>query len=147
MKSKKRLPKQNIQNNSQKISEAATAKATQGETTDHVNPSFRFAHVDGNRWCLSEWEASEIKDLMRSLKKIEGYSWLQIKSQGSKSRGGSVGCGFKIIKQHPSLPSSVSDDVVISEMRVCEKKRIFGFRLGSVYYVIWFDRDHSVCPD
>ncbi|HYX18047.1 MAG TPA: hypothetical protein VE944_27525 [Nostoc sp.] len=144
---KKRLPKQKSENKSKKISEAATAKATQGETTDHLHPSFRFAYADPNRWCLSYWEADEIDDLIRALQKIEKHTWLQIKSQGSKIRGGSVGCGFKVIEQHPNLPNSVSDDVTISEMRVCQKKRIFGFRIDSIYYIIWFDRDHSVCPE
>ncbi|MEH2148588.1 MAG6450 family protein [Nostoc sp.] len=144
---KKHLPKQKIENKSKKISEEATAKATQGETTDHLKPSFRFKHADPNRWCLSKWEAEEIVDLMRALQKIENHTWLQIKSQGSKTRGESVGCGFKVIKQHPTLPSSVSDDTVISEMRVCKKKRIFGFRIDSIYYIVWFDRDHSVCPE
>lgn len=140
-------PKQKTKNKSSKISEAATAKANQGGTTDHVNPSFRFKHADPNRWCLSKWEADEIDDLMRALQKIEEHTWHQIKSQGSRTRGESVGCGFKLIKEHPTLPSSVSDDFAISEMRVCQKKRIFGFRVDSIYYIVWFDRDHTVCPE
>lgn len=144
---KKHLPKQKIENKSKKIPEAATAKATQGGTTDHQNPSFRFTHADPSRWRLSRWEADEIDDLIRALKKIEKHTWLQIKSQGAKTKGESVGCGFKVIEQHPDLPSSFSDDVTISEMRVCQKKRIFGFRVDSIYYIVWFDRDHTVCPE
>lgn len=144
---KKRLPEQKFKNKSKKISEEATAKATQGDKTDHLNPSFRFTHADENRWCLSKWKAQEIEDLIHALKKIEKYTWSEIKSQGSKKRGESVGCGFKIIKQHPSPPNSVGEDAVISEMRVCEKKRVFGFRMDSIYYIVWFDRDHSVCKE
>jgi hypothetical protein len=146
---KKHLPKQkqNSKNIPKKISEESIAKVTQGGSTDDFNPSFRFTYADENNWCLSEWNASEIDDLIRALKKIEKYTWSQIKTQGSKTKGESVGCGFKVIKQHPVLPERISEDVNISEMRVCVKKRIFGFRIDSVYYIVWFDRDHSVCPE
>lgn len=130
-----------------RIPESALNHPTGSENADEQHPSFRFEHTDQNRWCLSEWNSSEIDDLIRALKKIERYTWAQIKSQGSKQRGGSVGCGYKLITNHPKLPESISDDVKLSEMRVDERKRIFGFRVGSIYYIVWFDRDHSVCPE
>ena len=55
--------------------------------------------------------------------------------------------GYKLITNHPSLPDNIPEDVKLSEMRIDEKKRIFCFRVQGVYYIIWFDRDHSVCPD
>lgn len=130
-----------------KISDKATENADQGGSTDHLSPSFRFTHADENRWLLSDWESHEIDDLIRALKKIERHTWAQLKTQGSKQRGGSVGCGYKIIEKYPSLPDSVSEDVTFSEMRVCQKKRIFGFRIGSLYYIVWFDRGHDVFPE
>ena len=45
------------------------------------------------------------------------------------------------------MPENIPEDAKLSEMRIDEKKRIFGFRVDSVYYIIWFDRDHSVCPE
>ena len=144
---KKHLPKPKKDTKSNKISEKATANASQVGTTDHLKPSFRFTYADENRWHLSEWKADEIKELIRDLKKIENHTWLQTKEQRSKKRGDSVGCGFKIIQNHPHLPNAVSEDVTISEMRIGQKKRIFGFRAESHYYIIWFDRDHSVCPE
>jgi|GEM_PF-883290 len=130
-----------------KISEKATAGVDKGVSDDDLNPSFRFTHVDEKKYVLSKWSANEISDLMNALKKIENHTWSQIKSQGSTAKGESVGCGFKLINPCQKLPESVSKDAKISEMRVCKRKRIFGFRLGSIYYIIWFDRDHSVCPE
>lgn len=125
-----------------KIPDSATSSK---ESTDGHNPSFRFTYADENRHCLSLWTSNEIKDLIKSLKKIEKYTWGQIKSQGSKAPGSSVGCGYKQISSHPALPPELSEDISISEMRVCETKRIFGFKLNSLYYIIWFDRNHSIC--
>jgi hypothetical protein len=116
-------------------------------STDDEHPSFRFTYADKNRWTLAEWTSSEINDFIEGLKKIEKYTWAQIKGHGSKKRGESVATGYKLITNHPSLPDNIPEDVKLSEMRIDEKKRIFGFRVQGVYYIIWFDRDHSVCPD
>jgi len=141
----KQIPKQSKSTRSGKISESATNQLSQAVSTDDQNPSFRFTAVDDNRWLLSDWNSAEINDLISALKKFEKYTWAQIKSQGSKTRGESVGCGFKIIQSSPKLPENVSEDVTLSEMRVDLKKRIFGFRVDSTYFIIWFDRKHDVC--
>ncbi|MEM1170231.1 MAG: hypothetical protein AAGJ08_14410 [Cyanobacteria bacterium P01_H01_bin.35] len=96
---------------------------------------------------MSDWNSSEINDLIQGLKKIEKYTWAQIKTQGSKKPGSSVGTGYKLISSHRSLPENIPKQIKLSEMRIDEKKRIFGFRLGAIYYIIWFDREHSVCPE
>ncbi|NEQ35311.1 MAG: hypothetical protein F6K40_02905 [Okeania sp. SIO3I5] len=96
---------------------------------------------------MSDWNSSEINDLIQGLKKIEKYTWGQIKKHGSTKPGSSVGTGYKLISIHPSLPENIPKDIKFSEMRIDEKKRIFGFREDAVYYIVWFDRDHSVCPE
>jgi hypothetical protein len=145
-KKQNKIQKHSPQRKGKLISEKAIAIPPQ-TSTDEDHPSFRFTCVDKNRWRLSDWTSSEINDLLAGLKKIEAYTWGQIKSHGAKKSGGSVGTGYKLISNHPSLPESVTEDVKLSEMRIDDKKRIFGFRDGSVYYIIWFDRDHSVCPE
>ncbi|MBW4662191.1 MAG: hypothetical protein KME15_26360 [Drouetiella hepatica Uher 2000/2452] len=148
MATKKKLPHLPETQNKGRIPASAT-QGRQDGSTDDQHPSFRFTNADGNRYKLSAWKPAEIDDLIGALKKIEKHTWAQIKSQGSKNRGESVGCGFKIIENHPQLPASISEDINISEMRVCQKKRIFGFRIPSspIYCIVWFDRDHSVCRE
>jgi hypothetical protein len=141
-----KIQKPSTQRKGIRISEQATQIPLQTSTDDN-HPSFRFIYTDKNRWLLSEWTPSEINDFLVGLKKIESYTWGQIKNHGGKQRGGSVGTGYKLITNHPTLPDNVPEDVKLSEMRIDEKKRIFGFRVASVYYIIWFDRDHSVCPE
>jgi len=129
-----------------RIPEQAT-QLNRPSTADDERPSFRFTYADKNRWVLSGWTPSEINDLIEGLKKIERYTWAQIRCHGSKKRGESVGTGYKLIDKHPPLPDNIPEDARLSEMRIDDKKRIFGFRFQSVYYIIWFDRDHSVCPE
>lgn len=140
------IPKPSQKQQKRRIPEEAT-RLTQASSTDDEHPSFRFTYADKNRWVLSGWTPSEIKDLIEGLKKIEKYTWKQIRDHGSKKRGESVGTGYKLIDKPPTLPDDVPEDARLSEMRIDDKKRIFGFRVQSVYYIIWFDRDHSVCPE
>jgi hypothetical protein len=127
-----------------RIPEQAT-QLNRPSSADDERPSFRFTYADKNRWVLSKWSSSEINDLIEGLKKIERYTWAQIQCHGSKKPGESVGTGYKLIDNHPDLPDNIPEDTRLSEMRIDDKKRIFGFRVQSVYYIIWFDRDHSVC--
>lgn len=126
-----------------RIPEQAT-QLNRPSSADDEHPSFRFTYADKNRCVLSDWTSSEINDLIEGLKKIEKYTWGQIRCHGSKKRGESVGTGYKLIDKHPD---NIPEDKRLSEIRIDEKKRIFGFRVQSIYYIIWFDRDHSVCPE
>jgi hypothetical protein len=81
---KDQIPKPSQKKQQRRISEAAT-KLTQPSSTDDERPSFRFTYTDKNRWLLSDWTSSEINDLIEGLKKIEKYTWTQIKSHGSKN--------------------------------------------------------------
>jgi hypothetical protein len=143
---KSQIPKPSQKKQQSRIPEQAT-QLNRPSSADDEKPSFKFTYADKNRWVLSGWTPSEIKDLIEGLKKIEKYTWKQIRDHGSKKRGESVGTGYKLIDKHPTLPNNFSEDARLSEMRIDQKKRIFGFRVQSVYYIIWFDRDHSVCPE
>ncbi|MBP0019725.1 MAG: hypothetical protein J7647_19500 [Cyanobacteria bacterium SBLK] len=143
---KKKIPKPSQNKKTGKISEAALQLRSLSRNDDK-HPCFRFTYADKNRWQLSSWTASEIDDLIKGLKKIERYTWGQIRNHGSKTRGQSVGTGYKLITNHPNLPDDCPEDIKLSEMRIDEKKRIFGFRDAEIYYIIWFDRGHSARPE
>lgn len=109
-------------------------------STDDINPVFSFKYTDPNKWQLSEWTSLEIDDLFKFFKLMESLSWKQVKMHS--------GLRYKNIDGYPNINNSeVSEDVSICELRICKVKRIHGFRSGNVFCVIWFDRDHSVCPE
>ncbi|HBL15081.1 MAG TPA: hypothetical protein DD379_27550 [Cyanobacteria bacterium UBA11162] len=69
---KNKIPKPSPQTKGRRISQKATQIPLQ-TSTDEDHPSFRFTYTDKNRWLLSDWTPSEIKDLLAGLKKIESY--------------------------------------------------------------------------
>ncbi|MBA1335913.1 MAG: hypothetical protein HPY66_1731 [Firmicutes bacterium] len=34
----------------------------------------------------------------------------------------------------------------MEEIKVDDRRRIIGYRGGRIFHLIWFDRDHEVCP-
>lgn len=116
-----------------------------GRNTDDEHPSFRFGHADHNKNCLHEWQANEIKALMETFKRLEQRTWRQIKATGGQGEA-SGGLSYKPIdrKKLPAAPADVPPDATISEIRVSQKMRLFGHRSGAMYYLVWFDREHSL---
>lgn len=105
-------------------------------------PVFSFRHVSENHCLLSEWKKDELSELLGAFRTMESLTWNQIL--------GHSGLRFKkidVTSCSKPLPSNVSDDIPLCEIRVCQKKRIFGYRVNNVFTVIWFDRSHEICPE
>ena len=71
--------------------------------------------------------------------------WTQVSS-------GASGSGLKYKTYHDSAlqkprPQGLDSSIVISAVRASRKARLFGAFHDGVYYVIWFDRNHTIVPD
>jgi len=110
-----------------------------GESTDNLTPLFSFKHVSDNHCLLCEWGNPELSELIGTLKTMESLTWSQVRQHKGLNLTG---------VDHPAYPPppSVPGDASITEVRVDEKRRLFGYRGGRVFHLIWFDRNHQVCP-
>lgn len=124
------------------INEEAT-RAKFGEDTDLQTPvfSFKYAH---DSYPLFNWGKRELKGLLRSLKMMESLSWKRIKADG---RDGSL--RYTSINQRDfpkDIPSilNISPDETLIELTVGDPCRLFGFRTGRIFNIIWFDKNHDV---
>lgn len=102
-------------------------------------PVFSFKYVSENHCLLSDWHGNELIELIEAFKIMESLSWNQVLTHS--------GLRYKKIdKLARPLPRTVSPDVAICEFRICQKKRVLGYRMGNIFRVIWFDRNHEICP-
>lgn len=111
-------------------------------STDHLAPAFSFMHFDDRVECASTWASDEIRSLFNTLRLASSRTWRDVHA--------SSGLNFKLIPPGQckrTLPSTISPDADLAEMRVTKKARIFGARVESVFYVIWLDRNHAVVPE
>lgn len=105
----------------------------------HEYPVFSFMHVSETHCLLSKWHGDELIQLIQAFKTMEQLKWTNISSNN--------GLRFKPIDKYSKpLPPNVSQDVTVCEFRVCDIKRVFGYRVGNVFRILWFDRGHEVCP-
>ncbi|MDQ4679890.1 hypothetical protein [Stenotrophomonas maltophilia group sp. RNC7] len=103
-----------------------------------LNPVFKFSSIDKNKWTLYEWAPNELKDLMNTFNQMEQLTWNDVLKHS--------GLRVKIIRDIKQ-PPHISPDESIYEIRVCKVKRIFGYIDKNIFNLVWFDREHSVCPE
>jgi len=98
--------------------------------------------------CFSSWDRSEMKCFWDFNRKVHDYTWQNILEQGGKA-GNKVGFGYTIIPRelypNQEFLQSISPDANIFEMRASQVIRLHGFRVRSVFYVCWLDRNHEIC--
>jgi len=106
--------------------------------TDGEYPVFSFKHCDDNRYCLWELDENELKQLMRFFKKMESMRWVDVKRHR--------GFRWETYEQSdvPGLPKNLPPDAKIIHLKVTKPFVIFGYRIGGVFHIVWFDPDHNV---
>ena len=110
-------------------------------------PHLSFHHFDESSECISEWTQEETKQLFEKLRQFSQTTWQEIIETGGKGRN-KTGFGFTEIQNTKNMkrkwPKRLSTDCTLSEIRICQKKRVFGVRRERAFYVIWLDRNHLV---
>jgi len=106
-------------------------------SSEDKHPVFVFRDVDHGRWPIHEWQGRELTDLVDCFIKVERMTWSQVKT--------SDGLGYKIVENPPRC-AKLPPDNTLHEMKVDQRKRIMGYRAEEEFCLIWFDREHDVCP-
>lgn len=128
-----------IQHKKGKINTSATE--IKSVNTGNEYPVFSFRHVCDNHCFLSEWQKDELLELLETFKKMESLTWNELVT----NRHGGLDYRKETGLSKP-LPAKVSPDVDVCRVKVCEVKRLWGYRVGNVFRVLWFDREHEIVP-
>ena len=107
---------------------------------DSMSGKVAFESVVHNKTCsISDWNGREFKLLIDCFQKIEKLSWKQIQSD--------PGLNFERNKNIAlPLPSNFPPDANLCSIRVNQKMRLYGYRVREFFYIVWFDKNHLVCP-
>jgi hypothetical protein len=98
--------------------------------------------------CLSEWTADELRGFSAFCRKLSQMTWQQIIESGGRQK---TGVGWTRIDP-ARLPNtdfldSISEDISWIELRVTQEARVFGFRAGQAFFLVFLDRTHDIFPD
>jgi hypothetical protein len=98
-----------------------------------------FSKVCSKYCLLCDWTKQELKLLIKFFKKLESMWWKDIKLDG--------GFRYETI-QYAAIPrpTSLPPDATLKSLRVNECHRLYGYRAQDTFNIIWFDRNHIVCP-
>ncbi len=126
--------KPKIIHNQTKIPQSATKIKPVDDTVQYVG--VRFGSCDDNKLVLHDWQKSEIKQFIKTVKKLEGMTWVKAKSD--------PGFQIKTIK-NKKPPKYLSQDISLQEIRVTQKARLHGYYFSGHFHILWFDNNHEVC--
>lgn len=117
------------------------------------HPLWRLSLMDiDGRWGFGQISGEELRNILRFLREMERLTWTEIRAQmtGGRRRGP--------LHKHVPYDSLIPEARKrAEELELDDYEDLFRFRLGNllrlwgvvqdnVFYPVWWDRDHEICP-
>lgn len=110
------------------------------ERPDECHPVFSFEYLNKD-YDVDSCTKDERAALCSKLAKLSKMTWTQIKQSPRH------GLGFEKISRNSiksGIPAAVTPEVDLLAFRFCDLKPMVGFRVESVFFIVWLDRDFSL---
>jgi hypothetical protein len=106
----------------------------------NLHVSLKYWHAPSQ--CLSAWQPRELKKLRKFIETIQSFPREELGTGGlqPKIHKGKTSSGF-------ALPTALSKDLAMYELRVDQKARVHGAFQNDVFFLVWLDRSHAVFPE
>ena len=122
-------------------SEYPTAKNTQDpDTFNNFHPSWCFSACDTQFWTFSAEQLMYI--ILPRLKQWEALTWNEILVR-SKKENHSIDTQLLNKTARYRLDELMLETNAIISLRMQGTYRLYGYRIGSVFYILWFDTNHG----
>ena len=96
--------------------------------------------------CFADWEKKEMNDYWGFNDTLHTMTWQNVFAQGGKKN--KTGLGYTVIKRNvypdSDFKRKLSQEITLFELRVNEKARVHGFRMRSIFFLCWLDRNHDI---
>lgn len=106
---------------------------------DERKGKLAFSSACNRRCLISDWQKSELENLIETFKKFESIEWKKIYDDSGLNWERNSHIAIK-------LPKSFPKDAKLHSIRVNGKMRLYGYRVQEFFYIVWFDKNHEVCP-
>jgi hypothetical protein len=107
-------------------------------------PEFKVEQMDlDGPWGWKRFESHYIQDLMQRFFESQKITWQDTIKNGSHF----VNISKLIPEAQKRLTQIKKDDLdELFSFRVSGKKRVWGIREGRLFWILWWDPNHEVCP-
>ena len=103
-------------------------------------------YIQHKHECFSEWSKVEMDAFWSFNTNVHNKTWQQVYQSGGK--GDKTGLGYTVIDKQvypeSELKNKLSDDITLFELRVTQRIRVHGFRMGAIFFICWLDKNHSL---
>jgi len=120
---------------------------TTGHNSEQV--AWRFGWIDRDeacRWSFESVAADKLAEIIKKLGDWEGKTWAQILTEDKKAQH-DVALESLIPDAQAQLQKMKLDDFdALFRFRFSGKERLWGVRIDNIFYLLWWDPEHEVCP-
>jgi hypothetical protein len=113
-----------------------------------VSVSFRYIAA-GAEHCLSKCIEDDVREVMDCLRQLTTLTWMQVLQTAGKGEN-KAGLAYTPYGDDSlkgvSRPQNLSPEIRIAGIRASQRVRVFGAYRDHVFYLLWFDKDHSIVP-
>lgn len=103
-------------------------------------PIFSLQYLRGD-YCLTRCEGDDRAAFAIKMHRLSQLTWSEIQSQG-KHKLGYERIARNAIKT--GIPPHIKPDVNFLAFRFSGMKAMVGYREGSIFYIVWLDRDFTL---
>ena len=110
------------------------------DTFNNTSPSWRFSACDNKVWTFSSEQFMQI--ILPKLKQWEKCTWNEILIR-SKKENHSINPSSLNKLAHERLECLMIEVNAVISLRISGTYRLYGYRIGSIFYILWFDTNHG----
>lgn len=111
---------------------------------DSCFPDFRACQMDlGGPWGWHDMQPKEIQEVLAKIFTLQKLSWQELRAQHSHL----VDVKNIISKAQNRLREIEKDDIdQLFSLRINAKNRLWGIKEGNIFWLLWWDAQHEICP-
>ncbi len=116
---------------------------------DHATKlaAWRFGWFDHDgQWGFSETTAAKHQEILVKLGYWEQKTWAQIMSEDPKSQHSCEVTSLIPEAQDRLKEKKLDDYDSLFRFRLTGRERLWGILNGNIFYVLWWDPGHAICP-
>lgn len=128
----------------QSPSDSKLPKSGGFQTTHHCNPELRAGQMDmDGPWGWNKFDPLLLQNLFHKIFDSQKLTWQILRENGSHL----VQVGDLCAKAQKRLFELSKDDCdELFSLRVTGRQRIWGIKDGNIFWLLWWDPNHEVCP-
>lgn len=112
--------------------------------SDHCQPEFKAEQMDKEgRWGWNSFQPIQIQEVLKKIFDSQKLTWQELRNNGSHFVDREDLCA----EAQKRLIQIRKDDLdQLFSLRLTGSKRIWGIKEGNIFWLLWWDPNHEVCP-